>query len=160
MTKVDKLYLAESPNKFLIMAINWSKESINRGRFPVGALLVCTYKDQEFLYKGISGNNKNKKHAEQDAIFYTLDSIGEIPSGSILYTSMEPCIMCLTTAYWFGIKEIHFAISKNLVNPNYYESSFSINNINEKLHVPIKLIHDKEMESLALEVVNIWEGLQ
>ena len=157
MPKLNNTTVTEPTNKYSSLAIAYSKESAKQGCFPVGAVLVTSYKGQEITYSGLSGNSKDKKHAEQNVIINTISGIGEIPPGSVLYSSMEPCLMCLMTAYWYGVKEIHYVIGRDHVNSNYFESPLKLEDINGKLYGPIKLINDDNLEDRALEIVKEWE---
>ncbi len=80
---------------FMRICIELAQKAKARGDSPVGALLV---RNNEIIGKGVEGGKSNYDitfHAEMEAIrrasrlLMTQDL-----SGSILYTTHEPCIMC------------------------------------------------------------------
>lgn len=101
--------------KFLDRAIALSDENIEKGRGgPFGAVLV---KDGKIIAEGtnlVTTNNDPTAHAEVEAIRNACKSLNQFDlSGLILYTSCEPCPMCLSAAYWARIKLIFFANNRH-----------------------------------------------
>lgn len=87
--------------------------NLNEGG-PFGA--VITDKDGNVIS---IGNNKVLKsndptaHAEVTAIRIACDKLNTYDlSGYILYTSCEPCPMCLSAAIWANIKDIYYACTR------------------------------------------------
>ncbi len=70
---------------------------------------------------------------------------------------MESCLMCISTAFWAGIERICFAIKKDQLNPNYFETTESNEGWIKRFSKKIELIHIKELEKEALAVVKAWE---
>ena len=92
---------------FLEEAINLSEHTPGG---PFGAIIV---KDSKIIGRGSNSVIPNKDptaHAEMIAI---RDACKYIDShsltGCILFTSCEPCAMCMAAAYWSGITEINYA---------------------------------------------------
>lgn len=101
--------------KFLDRAIALSDENIEKGRGgPFGAVLV---KDGKIIAEGtnlVTRNNDPTAHAEVEAIRNACKSLNQFDlSGLTLYSSCEPCPMCLSAAYWARIKLIFFANSRH-----------------------------------------------
>jgi tRNA(adenine34) deaminase len=146
----------------LRIAISRSKESAAKGNFPAGAAMFVDYKGNEVQYSSISGNETDFRHAEvrviEDVVSQVVSETNQKLTGSTLYASMEPCLMCLTTAYWAGIRRIIYAIPKSKLKPEYYESSLSTSDINNKLLERIELIHLAELEDQALSIVRECEA--
>ncbi len=104
----------EKEKKYMQEAINLAMENVdvvNGG--PFGAVVV---KDGEIVGRGINEvtrTNDPTAHAEIIAIrdacrnlnTYTLEGCG-------LYTSCEPCPMCLGAIYWANISELYYAATK------------------------------------------------
>ncbi|MFI3320309.1 MAG: nucleoside deaminase [Rikenellaceae bacterium] len=144
--------------KFMQEAINLSIESIAKGGGPFGAVVV---KDGEIIAKAsnsVTIDNDPTAHAEVNAIraacrsqkSFTLD-------GAELYSSCEPCPMCLATAYWAGIKKIYFGNSR--------EDAAAINFNDELIYNEIPLNPSARslpsvqmMRSEAMEAFNIWHA--
>ena len=144
---------------FLKMAINKAYESVEKGGFPAGAVVV---KDKEVIGEGISiGNilNDPSSHGEMAAIRQACSSLAAADlSGSILYASMQPCLMCFGAAMWGGISRIVYACSQGKVCPEYYGGHYHLQQINTELLRPVELVHRSEFENEALKVVRKWEN--
>ena len=109
---------AENHERYMRMAIDLACSEIGRkeGR-PFGAVIV---KDGKVLGSGSNRaifDNDPTAHAEIVAIrdacrklqTYRLD-------GSVMYSSCEPCPMCLSAMYWAGIKELYFGTSSQIAD--------------------------------------------
>ena len=101
-------------NKFMRMAIELSKQSVERGGGPFGAVIV---RDGEVVATGsnsVTLNNDPTAHAEVSAIRAACAAAGTFDlSGCEIYTSCEPCPMCLSAIYWAGIGKIYYANTRN-----------------------------------------------
>ena len=96
--------------KFMQEAIRCSIEGMdsNAGG-PFGAVIV---KDGEIIARGwnkVTSTNDPTAHAEVTTIREACKKLGTFDlSDCELYTSCEPCPMCLAAAYWAGIKKIYY----------------------------------------------------
>ncbi len=103
-----------SENKFMRMAIELSKESVRRGGGPFGAVIV---RDGEVVATGSNGvtiYNDPTAHAEVSAIRAACSAVGDFKlEGCEIYSSCEPCPMCLSAIYWAGIDKIYFANTRD-----------------------------------------------
>lgn len=96
-------------------AIALSFQAIRSGAgCPFGAIIV---KEGEIIARGMNKvnlDNDPTAHAEMVAI---REACQHLQSPDLLdcelYTSCEPCPMCLGAIYWSGIKKIYFANTKN-----------------------------------------------
>ncbi|MGD0533799.1 MAG: nucleoside deaminase [Methyloceanibacter sp.] len=83
-----------------------------RGDYPFGAIIVC---DGKVLVKGRNlGKQRHDPtaHGEMVAIRRFLAAHGpEKLKGTTLYTSGEPCCMCMGAIVWCGIARVVFAAS-------------------------------------------------
>lgn len=88
-----------------------SKEPLLGG--PFGAVI---YKDGKCIAKGcnhVLAHNDPSAHAEVFTIREACRQLGSWDlSGCTLYTSCEPCPMCLMTAKWANIGKIYFAATR------------------------------------------------
>lgn len=143
---------------FLKKAIEKAKESVAQGGFPAGAVVV---KDGKIIGEGISiGNKLNDptSHGEMVAIREACKNLQTSDlSGSILYASLQPCLMCLGGAMWSSISKIVFACAQNKVSPDYYGGHYDLAKINPDLIRPLELIHFSELEEESLAIVRKWE---
>ena len=78
-------------------------------------------------------------------------------SGSTLYASIEPCLLCLAMAYWAGIRRVVYGIRRSEVDSSYYKSEFSATELSPRLHESIELINLSQLENQTIDVVRAWE---
>ncbi len=91
-------------------AIKEAEEGIKNGDGgPFGAVVV---KDNKVIGKGhnrVVKNNDPTCHGEVDAIRDACKNINSFDlSGSEIYTTSEPCPMCLCACMWANIKHIYY----------------------------------------------------
>ena len=144
--------------EFLIKAIEKAKESVSKGGFPAGAVVV---KNGEIIGSGISiGNllNDPTSHGEMASIRDACKNIKTTDlSGAVLYASMEPCLMCFGASMWASVSKIIFACSKKKVYEEYYGGHYKSKEINTNLSHPLELMHVVDLEEESLSVVREWE---
>ncbi len=145
-------------NDFINEAIEKSRQSVSSGGFPAGAVLV---KDGQVIASGISIGNilhDPTSHGEVSVIREACKKLATTDlSGTVLYTSLEPCSMCLSASMWSSIPKIVFACSKELVDPAFYGGKYETEIINKTFIKPIEIVHDKTYQSMALEIINKWQ---
>jgi guanine deaminase len=104
--------MQNSHTKFMRRAIELGKEAalIKKTGGPFGAVIV---KDNKIIgegYNQVLTHNDPTWHGEMHAIREACKLMRSPHlEGAILYTSSEPCPMCLGAAYWAHIKEIYYA---------------------------------------------------
>ena len=106
-------------NKYMEKALEIATTGINnKDGGPFGAVIV----DSSGNIVG-NGNNRVFKncdptaHAEIIAIRNACEKLGTYDlSDCILYTSCEPCPMCLSAAIWANIKKIYYGCTKEDAN--------------------------------------------
>lgn len=144
--------------EYLLKAIEKAKESISKGGFPAGAVIV---KEGKIVGEGISiGNKLNDptSHGELSAIRAACDQYKTTNlTGCTLYASMEPCVMCLGASMWSSVSRIVYALSKTKVSTEYYGGSYDQGEIISKFNHPIEIVHLSELEDESLKVVREWE---
>lgn len=143
---------------FLQQAIEQAKKSVAMGGFPAGAIVV---KNGEVIGEGVSiGNKLNDptSHGEMDAIRAACKKMQTSDlSGSVLYASTQPCLMCLGASMWSAIPKIVFALPKEKVSAEYYGGTYAPSAINAELTRPLELVHHAELEDESLAIVREWE---
>lgn len=105
---------SEMQKKFMQRAIGLSLEHMRAGKGgPFGAVVV---KDGELVAEGfnqVTSTNDPTAHAEMVAIRRACEKLGAFQlSGCEIYTSCEPCPMCLAAIYWARPKAVYFANAK------------------------------------------------
>lgn len=96
--------------EFLRRAISLATENVVSGTGgPFGAVIV---RDGQILGEGVNSvtaMNDPTAHAEVNAIRAAARALGTFSlAGCELYTSCEPCPMCLAAAYWARIDAIYY----------------------------------------------------
>jgi tRNA(Arg) A34 adenosine deaminase TadA len=99
-----------SPSNFMSEAIRLAMEGVASGRGgPFGAVVV---KDGRIVGRGcneVTSKNDPTAHAEIVAIREAARALGVFHlTGCELYTTCEPCPMCLAAIYWARIDRYHF----------------------------------------------------
>ena len=91
-------------------AIELSLESVNKGGGPFGCVIV---KDEKIVSEGsnkVTSSKDPTAHGEIVAIREACKKINNFSlSGFELYSSCEPCPMCLSAIYWARIDKVYFA---------------------------------------------------
>ena len=103
----ESLQISTEDAKFMEMAIRLSEENIDNGGGPFGAVIV---RDGEVIATGtnrVVPNNDPTAHAEVIAIRNACEKLGTFQlTDCTVYSSCEPCPMCLSALYWAGVKRI------------------------------------------------------
>jgi tRNA(Arg) A34 adenosine deaminase TadA len=97
--------------EFMREAIRLSRERMNTGKGgPFGAVVV---KDNQIIARGnnqVTVCNDPTAHAEVVAIRSACESLQSFSlQGCELYSSCEPCPMCLSAVYWSRLDRLYFA---------------------------------------------------
>ena len=98
---------------FMREAIRLADESVKNGGGPFGAVIV---KDGEIIAgsaNSVTRDNDPTAHAEVNTIRQACKKLGTFDlSDCVIYTSCEPCPMCLGAIYWARIKKIYYGNTK------------------------------------------------
>lgn len=105
----------ENDTHFMQLAINLARKNLDGSNGgPFGAVVI---KDGVVVGKGSNAvlkNNDPTAHAEVVAIREACRQLGTFDlSNCIIYTSCEPCPMCLGAIYWSRIGKLFYAASKD-----------------------------------------------
>ncbi len=116
----------ESDHKrFMKMAIKLAEKSVEKGGGPFGAVIV---REGTVIAKGnnlVTLNNDPTAHGEVTAIRKACKKLGTFDlSGCIIYTSCEPCPMCLSAIYWARIEAIYYGCTKDDAKDIGFDDSF------------------------------------
>ncbi len=96
------------------LAIQLSEQNVDQGKGgPFGAVVV---KDGKVIAKSankVTSSNDPTAHAEVSAIRAACKKLKTFDlSGCVIYTSCEPCPMCLGAIYWARLDKIYYANTK------------------------------------------------
>jgi len=110
---MNKAY-ASSDAVFLRRAICLARErSQTKAGGPFGAVVVCAGKIVSRGWNKVTSSNDPTAHAEIVAIRAGCRKLGRFHlHDCVLYTSCEPCPMCLGAAYWARVDRIVYAADR------------------------------------------------
>jgi len=111
---------------FLLKAIELAKGNVKSGKGgPFGAIIV---KDDRIVSEGVNtvtSTNDPTAHAEINAIRLACDKLQTFSlEGCQIYSSCEPCPMCLSAIYWARIDKIYYAADKQDATNGGFDDSF------------------------------------
>lgn len=147
---------ANSGGKFMQRAIELSRVHMQAGAGgPFGAVLV---KDGRIIGEGwnqVTSTNDPTAHAEVVAIRNASKNINDFNlEGAVLYTSCEPCPMCLAAAYWARVDRIYFGNSRKEAALHKFDDDFIYQEIPKNLSertIPIEQMLKEEAYKVFLE---------
>ena len=133
---------------FMRQAIALAVENVKNGGGPFGAVIV---KDGRVVATGgnrVVPNNDPTAHAEVNAIRAACVRLGTFNlSGCVLYTSCEPCPMCLGAIYWAHIDKIYYGATQHDAAAVDFDDSFIYRELElepTKRNKPVEnILHDE-----------------
>ena len=144
-------------SKFMLRAIELSIQSAKSKGGPFGCVIV---KDNQIIAEGhnqVTANNDPTAHAEIVAIRNACKELNNFfLKGCDLYTSCEPCPMCLSAIYWSHVDNIYYANTRNDAK----KIDFSDALIYEELNKTIKerkIPMHQMMREEALKAFDMWD---
>ena len=144
-------------NEFMKRAIELSIESVNSGGGPFGTVIV---KDKKILAEGsneVTSTNDPTAHGEIVAIRKACTNLKNFNlSGCELYSSCEPCPMCLSAIYWARIKKVYFANTRNDAQKIDFDDSFIYSEFEKKINER-KIPMTQMMRNEALKAFELWD---
>lgn len=139
-------------------AIKLSIENVANGGGPFGAVIA---RDGEIIATGVNrvtANNDPTAHAEVSAIRSASQRLGTFNlSDCEIFTSCEPCPMCLGAIYWARLKKVYYANTKADAKAIGFDDSF----IYDELALPQdkrKLPAEAMLRNEAIKAFEAWQG--
>ncbi len=103
----EKENYSERQREFMRMAIELSRRSVENGGGPFGAVIVRDGRVVATGSNSVTLLNDPTAHAEVSAIRRACAEGNTFDlSGCEMYSSCEPCPMCLSALYWAGIDRL------------------------------------------------------
>lgn len=139
--------------KFLERAIELSKEGMQNGKGgPFGCVVVKDGKIVGEGYNLVLATNDPTAHAEVVAIRNACKTLGAFQlTDCDIYTSCEPCPMCLGAIYWARPRRVIYANTKQDAADIEFDDDFiykEINQVPEERQIPF--IHVPNQEALSV----------
>ncbi|PWS26593.1 tRNA-specific adenosine deaminase [Pedobacter yonginense] len=148
----------EQHEEFMRMAIALSEQNVKENiGGPFGAVVV---KDGKVIAKSgnkVTTTNDPTAHAEVSAIRLACTELGTFDlNGCVIYTSCEPCPMCLGAIYWSRIGMIYYGNTKADAGKIGFDDKFIYDELDKPMNnrsLPIlQLLRDE-----ASEAFKLWE---
>jgi tRNA(Arg) A34 adenosine deaminase TadA len=146
-------------SKFMEAAIRASRQTLksNHGG-PFGAVVVRNGKIVATGNNEVTSTNDPTAHAEVVAIRNACKKLKTFQLDDCeLYTSCEPCPMCLSAIYWAHIKKIYFANTRKDAAGIGFDDDF----IYREIPLPLKkrkILMKQLMRKEARAVFNEWKN--
>ena len=147
-------------NQFIEKAIEISLKSIEKGGGPFGACVVRNNEIISLEHNTVTIDNDPTAHAEINAIRSAAKKLGKFDlSDCVIYSSTEPCPMCLSAIYWARIPIVYFATTRKDAE----DIGFSDNFIYDEIRKPmserkVKMIQLDKTKSL--QVFEVWKNYE
>ena len=152
------MIITEQDKEFMREAIRLADESVKNGGGPFGAVVV---KDGEIVAgrsNSVTRDNDPTAHAEVNTIRQACRQLGTFDlSDCVIYTSCEPCPMCLGAIYWARISRIYYGNTKKDAAAIDFADDFIYKELEHSVHhrsVPfIPLLRDE-----AIKTFEAWKA--
>ena len=132
--------------------------NVEEGGGPFGAIIV---KDGKIIGRGanrVTSNLDPTAHAEMMAIREACQNIQSFKlGGAVLYTSCEPCPICLSAAYWARLDRIVYGCTQSDAAAIGFDDAFLYKELklpHEERSLPIEMLGREQ----ALEAFQRWES--
>jgi tRNA(Arg) A34 adenosine deaminase TadA len=144
--------------KFMRMAIELSENNVKQCQGgPFGAVIVKNGMVLACSANKVIQENDPTAHAEISAIRLACHKLGTHNlEGCEIYTSCEPCPMCLGAIYWAHIDKIYYANTKADAADIGFDDYFIYNELECKM-VDRKLPFIQLLREEALSAFKLWE---
>ena len=146
----------EDKKKFMAKAIELSINSANTIGGPFGSVIV---KDGKIIAEGsnkVTSSNDPTAHGEIVAIREACKNLNTFDlTGCEIYTSCEPCPMCLSAIYWSRLDKIYYANTREDARKIDFDDSLIYLELQKKINdrkIPMVQIMREE----ALKAFELW----
>ncbi len=143
---------------FMRKAIELSIENVKNGGGPFGAVIV---KGDEVVATGVNRVTANcdpTAHAEVSAIREAARKLGTFDlSGCEIYTSCEPCPMCLGAIYWAHLDKMYYGNTKADAKEIGFDDSFIYDELELKPENR-KLYSENLLHNEAIKAFEAWSA--
>jgi tRNA(Arg) A34 adenosine deaminase TadA len=143
--------------KFMERAIELSIESVNNNGGPFSSVIV---KEGKIIAEGsnrVTSTNDPTAHGEIVAIRQACKKLNDFYlKGSELYSTCEPCPMCLSAIYWARIDKIYYANTRNDAQKIDFDDSLIyselLKNVKKRKIPMVQMMRDE-----ALKAFELWD---
>ena len=144
-------------NEFMKRAIELSVESVNNGGGPFGSVIV---KDDKIIAEGsnkVTSNNDPTAHGEIVAIREACKKLNNFSLNQCeLYSTCEPCPMCLSAIYWARIEKIYYGNTREDARKIDFDDSLIYTELQKNIDKR-KIPMIQMMRNEALKAFELWD---
>ncbi|WP_434354935.1 nucleoside deaminase [Parasalinivibrio latis] len=120
--------------QFMDIALDEAKKALQKGNLPVGACIVLNNEVISVAHNSVDSNLNDTHHAELRAIQSVSDVLFQNKRNATIYTTLEPCMMCLGAILNADITHIVYGLPDKLAgttelvkeHPYYYRKLATI----------------------------------
>ena len=149
--------MTQQDKEFMQMAIDASIQNVKNGGGPFGAVIVRNGQVIATGVNRVTANNDPTAHAEVSAIRTACAQLGTFHlQDCVIYTSCEPCPMCLSAIYWSGITRIYYGNTAQDADNIGFSDKFIYDELASPMSqrsIPVQNI----MRDEALSAFRAWE---
>ena len=144
-------------NEFMKRAIELSIESVNNNGGPFSSVIV---KEGKIIAEGsnrVTSTNDPTAHGEIVAIRQACKKLNDFNlKGCELYSTCEPCPMCLSAIYWARIDKIYYANTRNDAQKIDFDDALIyselLKNVKKRKIPMVQMMRDE-----ALKAFELWD---
>jgi guanine deaminase len=143
--------------KFMQMAIDLAVENVNTGQGgPFGAVIVRAGEVIATGVNRVTTNHDPTAHAEICAIREACARLGDFQLvGCTMYTSCEPCPMCLAAIYWARCESIFFGATAAEAADAGFDDAFLYDEL-KRSHADRTIATSRLLGPEAMATFNAW----
>jgi guanine deaminase len=144
-------------HQFMQLAIDLANENIENGGGPFGAVVVCNGQLVGSGVNQVTNHNDPTAHAEVLAIRSASGYLKRFDlSDCVLYTTCEPCPMCLGAVYWARIPLVYFGNTRKDAATIGFDDDF----IYRELSLPLEQRSVRMLPFLGEEAFKTFQAWQ
>lgn len=141
-------------------AIALATDSVSYGGGPFGAVIVKNGIIIARSCNTVTQSNDPTAHAEVNAIRQACHHLGTFHlEGCIIYSSCEPCPMCLSAIYWSRIREVYYAATREDAAQNGFDDFLIYDEIAKPINLRIVPFNRIIVEE-SLKPFRIWRNYE
>ena len=144
-------------NEFMKRAIELSIKSVNNNGGPFGSVIV---KDNKIIAEGsnkVTSTYDPTAHGEIVAIREACKKLNNFSlKGCELYSTCEPCPMCLSAIYWARVDKIYYANTREDARKIDFDDSLIYTELQKNIDER-KISMTQMMRDEALKAFELWD---
>ena len=147
----------ENNSKFILRAIELSKKSIKHQGGPFGCVIVKKGKIISEGFNKVTSTNDPTAHGEIVAIREACKQLNNFNlNGCKIFSTAEPCPMCLSAIYWARIDKVYFANTRQDAQKIDFDDSLIYSEFQKNIDKR-KIPMVQMMRGEALKAFELWD---